>query len=82
VDLRFLWMRSKRLQGSHFASTQECAEITRLVASGRVDPCLSLCAPFQEIASIHQIMFENRHPPGNMAVLVNAPREGLRELPR
>ncbi len=82
VDLRFLWMRSKRLQGSHFASTQECAEITRLVALGRVDPCLSLSVPFQEIASIHQIMFENRHPPGNMAVLVNAPQSGLRELER
>ena len=81
VDLRFLWMRSKRLQGSHFASTGECLEITRLVAAGRVDPCLSLSAEFRDIAQIHQVMFENRHPPGNMAVLVNAPRAGLRDLP-
>lgn len=82
VDLRFLWMRSKRLQGSHFASTGECLEITRLVAAGRVDPCLSLCAEFRDIAQIHQVMYENRHPPGNMAVLVNAPAAGLRDLPR
>jgi crotonyl-CoA carboxylase/reductase len=25
-------------------------------------------------------MRTNRHPPGNMAVLVNAPREGLRNF--
>jgi crotonyl-CoA carboxylase/reductase len=25
-------------------------------------------------------MWKNQHPPGNMAVLVNAPRAGLRSL--
>lgn len=82
IDLRFLWMRSKRLQGSHFASTRECSELNRLVDSGRIDPCLSHCADFKQIAQVHQVMFENRHPPGNMAVLVNAPAQGLRTLPR
>ncbi|MEK8104562.1 crotonyl-CoA carboxylase/reductase [Micromonospora sp. M12] len=38
VDLRFLWMRQKRLQGSHFANVAECRAITALVDAGRVDP--------------------------------------------
>jgi len=80
VDLRFLWMRQKRLQGSHFANTQECAAITELVARGIVDPCLSAVAPFAEVGHLHQQMYENRHPPGNMAVLVNAPEPGLSEV--
>jgi crotonyl-CoA carboxylase/reductase len=81
IDLRFLWMRSKRLQGSHFASVAQCAHVTRLIADGRLDPCLSLCAPLPEIGALHQLIADNRHPPGNLAVLVNAPGKGLRTLP-
>ena len=33
--------------------------------------------PFDEIPECHQAMLENRHPYGNMAVLVNATRPGL-----
>jgi crotonyl-CoA carboxylase/reductase len=79
VDLRLLWMRQKRLQGSHYANRQQCAALTQLVAQGRIDPCLSATYPFAETGHAHQLMYENRHPPGNMAVLVNAPRPGLRE---
>ncbi|GAA4960865.1 hypothetical protein GCM10023238_30100 [Streptomyces heliomycini] len=28
VDLRFLWMRQKRLQGSHVATAREAREVT------------------------------------------------------
>jgi crotonyl-CoA carboxylase/reductase len=80
VDLRFLWMRQKRLQGSHFANTQECAAITELVARGLVDPCLSTTAPFAQVGQLHQMMYDNEHPPGNMAVLVNAIEPGMRDV--
>lgn len=81
VDLRFLWMRQKRLQGSHFANVRECRAVTHLAASGQIDPCLSKTLPFQDIGLAHQLMYDNTHPPGNMAVLVNAPGSGLTELP-
>jgi hypothetical protein len=35
----------------------------------------------KEIGLAHQLMHENRHPPGNMVALVGAPREGMTELP-
>ncbi len=44
--------------------------------------CLSETFTFEQIPHVHQLMYENRHPHGNMACLVNAPRPGLRELPR
>ncbi|MFE3618125.1 crotonyl-CoA carboxylase/reductase, partial [Streptomyces anulatus] len=72
VDLRFLWMRQKRLQGSHFANTRQCRELTRLVAEGLVDPCLSHVGEFGDIGLVHQLMYDNSTPPGNMAVRVNA----------
>jgi len=77
VDLRHLWMRSKRLQGSHGANARECREVVNLVSAGLLNPCLSTCGTFEEIGPLHQLMHDNIHPPGNMAVLVNAPAPGL-----
>jgi len=81
VDLRFLWMRQKRLQGSHFANVPQCHAIAQMVSQKLVDPCLSWVGTFAETGLAHQLMSENRHPPGNMAVLVQAPRRGMHELP-
>jgi crotonyl-CoA carboxylase/reductase len=81
VDLRYLWMRQKRLQGSHFANDEQSAAFNQLVVDGRIDPCLSETFEFTEIGTAHQLMSENRHPVGNMAALVSAPVQGLTDLP-
>jgi crotonyl-CoA carboxylase/reductase len=81
ADLRYLWMRQKRFQGSHFANDEQAAAFNRLVIEGRVDPCLSRTFAFGEVGLAHQLMSENRHPEGNMAVLMAAPRPGLTNLP-
>ena len=81
VDLRYLWMRQKRLQGSHFANDEDAAALNGLVLAGKVDPCLGGVFPFEEVGLCHQLLHENRHPNGNMAVLIGAPKPGLKELP-
>ena len=82
ADLRYLWMRQKRFQGSHFANDEQSAAFNRLVVDGKVDPCLAEPVfSFEDIGASHQLMFENRHPEGNMAALVSAPTPGLTELP-
>lgn len=81
LDLRYHWMRQKRLQGSHFANDAQAEAFNWMVIRRQVDPCLSQTFRFDQIGEVHQLMNENRHPPGNMAVLVGAPRVGLRELP-
>ena len=81
ADLRYLWMRQKRFQGSHFANDEQSAAFNEMVTAGRIDPCLSRTFSFQDIGKAHQLMGENAHPEGNMAALVSAPREGLTDLP-
>jgi crotonyl-CoA carboxylase/reductase len=76
VDARYLWMRQKRLQGSHFANDVQAAGINALVTAGKVDPCLSKTFNFEETPIAHQLMHENKHPHGNMAVLVGAKEKG------
>jgi crotonyl-CoA carboxylase/reductase len=47
------------------------------VDAGKVDPCLSQTYGFDELPECHQLMLDNKHPYGNMAVLVNAQKAGL-----
>ncbi|HZR82484.1 MAG TPA: crotonyl-CoA carboxylase/reductase [Candidatus Binatia bacterium] len=77
ADLRYLWMRQKRFQGSHFANDEQATALNDMVTKGLVDPCLSEVGRFEDIPRVHQAMYENRHPHGNMACLVGAPRTGL-----
>jgi len=81
VDLRYLWMRQKRLQGSHFANDEQAAGINQLVIDKKVDPALSHVYRFDEVGLCHQLMYEGKQPDGNMAILVSASREGMIELP-
>jgi crotonyl-CoA carboxylase/reductase len=76
LDLRYHWMRQKRLQGSHLSNDEQAAAVTKLVADGRIDPCLSHTYSFDEIGHAHQLMLDNKHPFGNMAALVNAKAAG------
>lgn len=80
LDLRYHWMRQKRFQGSHFANDEQAKGINDLVLAEKVDPCLSRTFEFAGTGDCHQLMRENRHPNGNMAILVNAKRPGLRNL--
>jgi crotonyl-CoA carboxylase/reductase len=79
-DARYVWMRQKRIQGSHFAHLKQAAAANRFVLDRRVDPCMSTVFAFNDIPKAHTQMWKNQHPPGNMAVLVNSPRAGLRTV--
>lgn len=80
VDLRYLWMRQKRLQGSHFANNAEAAAVNQMVIDGLIDPCMTKVLNFDEVGLAHQLLYENRHPNGNMAILVGAPHAGMKSL--
>ena len=79
-DARFVWMRQKRIQGSHFANLLQASQANRLVIERRIDPCMSEVFPWADIPKAHTKMMRNEHKPGNMAVLVQARRPGLRTL--
>ena len=78
MDARYVWMHQKRVQGSHFAHQKQASEANKLVIERRVDPCMSEVLPWAQIPKAHTTMWNNEHRPGNMAVLVSAPRTDLR----
>jgi crotonyl-CoA carboxylase/reductase len=79
-DARYVWMRQKRIQGSHFAHLKQASAANQFVLDQRIDPCMSEVFPWEKIPQAHTKMWKNQHAPGNMACLVNAPRAGLRTV--
>jgi crotonyl-CoA carboxylase/reductase len=77
VDLRYLWMRQKRLQGSHFANDVQSNQMNALALRGQLDPCMSRAFVYDELPLAHQLMHDNKHPHGNMSVLIGATEFGL-----
>ena len=77
-DARFVWMRQKRIQGSHFANLLQASQANQLVIERRLDPCMSEVFVWKDIPRAHTRMWNNQHKPGNMAVLVSAKEPGLR----
>jgi crotonyl-CoA carboxylase/reductase len=77
-DVRYMWMHQKRLQGSHFAHLKQAMAANKLMMERRIDPSMSEVFEWADIPAAHVKMRKNQHKPGNMAVLVQAPRTGLR----
>jgi crotonyl-CoA reductase len=75
-DNRYLWMRLKRVIGSHVANLQEAVECNRLIASGRIVPTMSAVYPLAEVAEACRVVQANHHV-GKVAVLCMAPEPGL-----
>ena len=78
LDARYLWMQSKRLQGSHFGNSKQADLANELVIDGAINPCMSEVFDWHGIPDAHEKMMNNEHKGGNMAVLVGAPKQGLK----
>ncbi|WP_052664112.1 crotonyl-CoA carboxylase/reductase [Nitriliruptor alkaliphilus] len=75
-DNRHLWMRLKRIIGSHFANYNEAWEANRLVDQGMIHPILSKTYGLEDAAQGAYEMHHNLHA-GKLGILVGAQEEGL-----
>jgi crotonyl-CoA reductase len=75
-DNRYLWMRVKRIIGSHGANYQEAWEANRLISLGHLIPTISCVYPLAESGEAARMVQLNEHV-GKIGVLALAPKEGL-----
>jgi crotonyl-CoA reductase len=75
-DNRHLWMRLKRILGSHFANYNEAWAANDLVDLGMIHPILSKTYALDDAAQGAYEMHHNLHA-GKIGILVGAPEEGL-----
>lgn len=77
VDLRYHWVRQKRLQGSHGTNDEQAQAYNQLVNDGLIDPCLGEVYAFEDIGQAHYDMEQGQRVFGNRVALVGAPRAGM-----
>ncbi|MEU8540267.1 crotonyl-CoA carboxylase/reductase [Streptomyces sp. NPDC048717] len=75
-DNRYLWMRLKKVIGSHGANLQEQSETNRLISQGAIKTALSVTYPMEEAAEAARLVQQNGHI-GKVGVLGLAPKPGL-----
>jgi crotonyl-CoA carboxylase/reductase len=77
VDLRYLWVPQKRLQGSHGTNDDQARAYNLLLHEGAIDPCLGEVMSFHDLPRAHYEMGEGIEVFGNRVALVGAPEPGL-----
>jgi crotonyl-CoA carboxylase/reductase len=80
IDVRYLWFMQKRYQGSHLFNDDQARAFNDLVIDGAVQTTLGSVYGYDQTGEVHQLMGDGNLPEGNVAVLVDAPREGLKDL--
>lgn len=75
-DNRHLWMKLKRIVGSHFANYSEASAMNRLIDSGAIQPILSAVFDLENVGEAALQVHRNLHE-GKIAVRCLAPREGM-----
>ncbi|GGN62861.1 crotonyl-CoA reductase [Streptomyces albiflavescens] len=75
-DNRYLWMRLKRVIGSHGANLQEQSAMHRLLDLGHLAPALTATYPLADTAEAARLVQNNAHM-GKVGVLSLAPGPGL-----
>ncbi|MEV4182579.1 crotonyl-CoA carboxylase/reductase [Streptosporangium canum] len=75
-DNRHLWMKLKRIVGSHGANYQECHEVNRLLSLGALQPTLSKVYSLDQTGDAARAVQLNEHV-GKVGVLGLAPAEDL-----
>lgn len=75
-DNRYLWMKLKRIIGSHGANCQEGWEANRLLELGKLVPTLSTVSTLDDVGEATRSVHLNQHS-GKVGVLCLAPEEGL-----
>jgi crotonyl-CoA reductase len=75
-DNRCLWLKLKRIIGSHFANYREAWEANRLIARGQIHPTLSKAYAMDDVGQAAYDVHQNLHQ-GKVGVRCLAPEEGL-----
>jgi len=75
-DQRHLWMKLKRIIGSHFSNYREAWHANQLLCEGKIVPPLSAVYTLDEVGDAAYQVHKNLHE-GKIGILCAAPEEGL-----
>lgn len=71
-DASYLWMRQKRIQGSHFCSFEGIEQMQKVVTENKISCTVSKIHRWDELALAHQSLYEGQETYGNISIQVHA----------
>jgi crotonyl-CoA carboxylase/reductase len=71
-DASYLWIRQKRLQGSHYCSFSGMEQLQKIVEEQRIDCRASKIFEWKDLALAHELLYEGTATFGNCSILVQA----------
>lgn len=70
IDLRFLWLGQKRIQGSHSATPEDYVGFVKFITENHITPHIGRVFKWSELPMAHQIVYEDRSAMGRMLVKI------------
>ena len=70
MDASHIWMRQKRIQGSHFSSLKELSDANKLVENQKFIPTVANKYSWKELPQAHLDMLDNKNTFGNISILL------------
>lgn len=68
IDLRYLWLGQKRIQGSHSGTPEDYDAFARIVENSTIRPYIGKIFPWEELPLAHQMLYEGTAPDGKMII--------------
>lgn len=75
IDLRYLWLNQKRIQGTHSGTREDYEAYVKAVVDGNLKPLISKTFEWNELAQAHQLLYEGKGSYGRMTINI-----GLRSI--
>lgn len=68
IDLRFLWLSQKRIQGSHSATPEDYKEYVKIIEGSGIRPFIGRHFEWSQLPEAHQLLMEGKAPTGKLVI--------------
>ena len=68
IDLRYLWLDQKRIQGSHSATPSDYEGYIKIIEESGTKPYIGKVFEWEELAIAHQMLYEGKSADGRMVI--------------
>lgn len=68
IDVRYLWLSQKRIQGSHSGTPRDYEHFAKIIEKSGIRPFIGKSYDWNELALAHQMLYEGKGTSGRMTI--------------
>lgn len=70
VDLRYLWLNQKRIQGSHAGTEKDFINLIKVIEQSNIKPYITKVFDYDQVAIAHQMIYKDEINSGKMVIRI------------